>query len=56
MHWHMIDTVSNTHCEINITDRQGTAHRTRAIGTHAIHALTTRDTSQYTSDNIIVLE
>ena len=53
MHWHMINTLSNVYCEISLVVKA--PHRTSAKGTHAICALTTRDISQYTSDNIILL-
>ena len=42
----MINTLSNAYCEISLVVKA--PHRTRAI-----RALTTRDISQYTSDNII---
>ena len=43
----MINTLSNMYCEISLVVKA--PHRT-----HAIRTLTTRDISQYTSDNIIV--
>ena len=49
----MINTLSNAYCEISLVVKA--PHRTSAEGTSAIRALTTRDISQYTSDNIIVL-
>ena len=48
----MINTLSNAYCEISLVVKE--QHCTRAFGTRAIRALTTRDISQYTSDNIIV--